>query len=483
MKIKIRKLVKILITVIIIAAAGFGAYWFFFKDNAGKNNDKVAFKTVPVTRETVQRTIAATGTVEPEELINVGAQVNGKIMSFGKDADGKTVDYGSRVKAGMVLAQIDDVTYKAELQSVEAQLEQANAAIENAKAAIQSADAALKIADAAIAEAEANATLAAENWQRAERLFPQGSMTRSDYDSYKAANNTAQAAIRRANAQKAQALAQQAQAQAQLAQAQAQKSIAEAALVKAKRNLEYCTIISPVDGVVIDRRVSVGQTVVSNQTASSIFLVARDFKKMQVWVSVNEADVGAIKVGMPVTFSCDAFPNAEFRGTVHRLRLNATLSSNVVTYVVEVNADNPDGKLIPYLTANVKFIRAEEKDALTVPVNALRVNVPENMRTAAPPQVSGRREGVIWVQEGDKARPIKVKLGLSNNVIVSVKSDEIKENMQIITGFQQPGQGKSAAVGGGDNKNPFMPNMPKRSGRGTAGQRERAAQRGAEQAK
>ena len=196
---KIRKLIKPLIILIILAAAAAAVYYFFFRGKTGKAA-KLEFKTAEITRATVQRTISATGTVEPEELVNVGAQVNGKIMSFGKDADGKTVDYGSRVKAGMVLAQIDDVTYKAELQSVEAQLEQAKAAIANAQAAILIADAANKSAEAAMAEAHANEILAAENWKRAEKLYPQGSMTRSDYDSYQAANNTAKAAVLKAAA-------------------------------------------------------------------------------------------------------------------------------------------------------------------------------------------------------------------------------------------------------------------------------------------
>ena len=114
-----------------------------------------------------------------------------------------------------------------------------------------------------------------------------------------------------------------------------------------------------------------------------------------------------------------------------------------------------------------------------MPVNALRVNIPENLRTAPAPQVSGRREGVIWVKEGEKARPVKVAVGLSNNVIVSIKSDELKEGLVVITGLQQQNP-NSAQVGNNGTKNPFMPNMPKRSGRGTAGQRERAAQRGAQ---
>ena len=334
------------------------------------------------------------------------------------------------------------------LQEKEAQLEQANASIISAEAAIN--------------EADANEKLATANWDRAQRLYKQGSMTLSDYETYQTNYFVSRAAC--------------AKAKASLAQAKAQKSIAEAALVKARRNLEYCTIISPVDGVVIDRRVSVGQTVVSNQTASSIFLVARDFKKMQVWVSVNEADVGAIKPGMKVIFSCDAFPNMEFAGVVHRLRLNATLSSNVVTYIVEVNADNKNGKLIPYLTANVKFVRAEELNAMTVPVNALRFMPPEELQTAPAPQVK-RREGVLWVSaEKGKVRPVKVKVGLTNNIITSIKSDELKAGDSVVTGINRQAPGKSK-ISDGSTKNPFMPNMPKRRARGSAGQRERAAER------
>lgn len=441
-----KKLLKYAIIIIVLAAAAAGGYFWLKKpvEQAGE----ISFRTEKIALDNVRRTISATGTVEPEELVNVGAQVNGKIMSFGKDSDGKTVDYGSKVTKGMILAQIDDVTYKAELQEKEAQLEQANASIISAEAAIN--------------EADANEKLATSNWDRAQRLFKQGSMTLSDYESYQTNYFVSRAAC--------------AKAKASLAQAKAQKSIAEAALVKARRNLEYCTIISPVDGVVIDRRVSVGQTVVSNQTASSIFLVARDFKKMQVWVSVNEADVGAIKPGMKVIFSCDAFPNMEFAGVVHRLRLNATLSSNVVTYIVEVNADNKNGKLIPYLTANVKFVRAEELNALTVPVNALRFMPPVELQLAPAPELK-RREGVLWVKaENDKLRPVKVKLGLTNNIITAIKSDELKAGDVVVTNIIQQAPGKPR-MEDNSTKNPFMPNMPKRRARGSAGQRERAAER------
>ena len=449
MKKYIGKILKSLIILIIIAAAAAAIYHFYGKKESVQ--EVLSFKSEKIFRGDVRRTISATGTVEPEELVNVGAQVNGKIMNFGSDADGKTVDYGSKVKKGMILAQIDDVTYKAELQEVEAQLEQAKAAIMSA--------------EAAITEADANEKLANNNWERAQTLFKQGSMTLSDYESNQTSYFTSRAAS--------------AKAKASLAQAKAQKSIAEAAMIRAKRNLEYCTIISPVDGVVIDRRVSVGQTVVSNQTASSIFLVARDFSRMQVWVSVNEADIGSIKEGMKVIFSCDAFPDSEFTGVVHRLRLNATLSSNVVTYIVEVNADNKDGKLIPYLTANVKFVRAEALNKLIVPVNALRFTPPESMQESPAPE-TGRREGVIWIQNGpDKARPVKVKIGLNNGISVAVESNELKEDMLVITGVStfNPMMNGAPVMGDGETRNPFMPNMPKRPGRGSAGQRERAAQR------
>ena len=440
-----KKLIKFLIVFIILAAAAVAAWLFFRKPVQAA--PEISFRTEKITVENVRRTISATGTVEPEELINVGAQVNGKIMSFGKDAEGKTVDYGSKVTKGMILAQIDDVTYKADLQEREAQLEQANASIISA--------------EAAITEADANEKLATANWDRAQKLFKQGSMTLSDYESYQTNYFVSRAAS--------------AKAKASLAQAKAQKSIAEAALLKARRNLEYCTIISPVDGVVIDRRVSVGQTVVSNQTASSIFLVARDFKKMQVWVSVNEADVGAIKPGMKVIFSCDAFPNSEFIGKVHRLRLNATLSSNVVTYIVEVNADNKSGQLIPYLTANVKFVRAEELNTLAVPVNALRFTPPAELQQSPAPELK-RREGVLWIAAGNgKLRPVKVKVGLSNNIVTAVKTSELKAGDAVVTAVtrQMPGNPR---MSDNSTKNPFMPNMPKRRARGSAGQRERAAE-------
>ena len=276
---------KLLVLVIIIGALAVG--WVVVRSySRGKANEKVVFKTEEIVRGDVIRSISATGTVEPEELVNVGAQVNGKIMSFGKDADGNPVDFSSRVTTGMVLAQIDDVPYKADLQDAEATHERAKAGIIQAEAGIESAEASLK-------QSETRLALAKANWDRAQTLFQSKTMTKSDYDSYQSDYSTAQAEI----AVKKAALAE---AKASLSSAKGTLSSAEASLLRAKRNLDYCTITAPMDGVVIDRRVSIGQTVVSNQAASSIFLVAKDFAKMQVWVSVNEADIGSITPGMDV---------------------------------------------------------------------------------------------------------------------------------------------------------------------------------------
>ncbi len=178
-------------------------------------------------------------------------------------------------------------------------------------------------------------------------LGPSEALSQSDYDAARSAYEVARANL--------------SVGQAALLQAKEAISQSEAALAKAKQNLDYCTIISPVRGVIIDRRVNIGQTVVSSLSAPSLFLIARDLKKMQVWASVNEADIGSIHPGQPVTFTVDALPGKTFQGVVGKIRLNATMTQNVVTYTVEVNTDNSGGELIPYLTANLKFIVSRKK--------------------------------------------------------------------------------------------------------------------------
>ena len=436
-----KKIFTIVVLLAVLALLGWGGMKLYRYYNSPQ--EKLVFKTEKISRGDLRSTISASGTIEPEELINVGAQVNGKIMKFGLDADGKTIDYGSRITAGMVLARIDDVLYEAEVRQ--------------AKAAKLQAQAAIRSARANIAVSKADLLLAEQNWTRAKELFPKKAMSRSDYDEALAQYRSAKARI--------------GVSEASLAQAQSQLASAEASLLKAERNLNYCVITSPVDGVIIDRRVSIGQTVVSNMSASSIFLIAKDLKKMQVWASVNEADIGDIKAGMPVIFTVDTFPGRRFRGVVHKVRLNATMSQNVVTYVVEIATDNKDGKLLPYLTANVRFIKASRDNVLTVSNAALRFQPEPEMvapeyQKDLPALLAVRRGGdrVLWVQTPAGLKPVKVKTGLISSGDAELVSGGLKEGDEVVNGtaVENTAMRKSNGASGGS---PFMPKMPQRKPR------------------
>lgn len=424
-------LTSIVILVIILAIAIL--LWSVWQGFYGEK-ESIEFRKEKVSRGDVMQTIAATGTVEPEELVNVGAQVSGKIMSFGKDCDGNVVDYGSKVSKGMVLAKIDEVLYDAALSEAKAQKLQAQVAKLSAEANLN--------------QANAKFSLAERNWVRAQELHPKGSLSKSNYDAAEADYLTCKANIE--------------VAKAAVLQAEAQMEIADAALIKAERNLSYCVIASPVDGIIIDRRVSVGQTLVSNMSASSIFLIATDLKKMQVWASVNEADIGEIYIGMPVTFAVDAFPEESFSGIVHKIRLNATMSQNVVTYVVEISTDNSNGRLLPYLTANVQFIKKQSKNTLTVPNSALRYN-PEAEMISPEFRQEKRQGSTLWVlQENGLLKPISVQRGVSSGATVEVFSDQLKEGMEIITGHTKKTVSVSESKKSEQQKSPFTPDMPKR---------------------
>ena len=415
--------------ILILAGLGWLGYSKLFRKAPA-----VRFNTEKLERMDIASTISATGTVEPEELVNVGAQVSGKIIEFGRDLQKNEVDYRSPVKEGMLLARIDDVVYNAEMRSANAQKLKAEAAILSAKANI--------------AYSKAKLALAERNWKRAQTLWPKKAMSESDYESYKAELDAANATV--------------SINEASLADAKASLASATAAYDKAKRNLEYCTITSPVDGVIIDRRVSIGQTVVSNMSASSMFLIAKDLKRMQVWVSVNEADIGSLRDGMPVEFVVDAFPNETFVGKVHKIRLNATMSQNVVTYVVEVSTDNSSGRLLPYLTANVKFILDQRKNVLAVSNAALRFRpdpalIPKEYQGSVKTPIRGGKEHTVWVRNGKDIRPVSVTAGLNDGVMTEIVSGNLKEGDEVIVGTIAVAQQNKANAG-----SPFLPKAPQR---------------------
>ncbi len=335
-----RLVIRSIFFVVLFGLIGGAAAWLLQRND----EQAITYRTSQVTQGDLLVSISATGTVEPEEVIDVGAQVAGQILSFGKDVSGKPVDYGSVVEEGTVLARIDDSLYLADAAQAEAQVQSARASELRAEADLEQMKAKLRQAE--------------RDWQRAQKLGPSEALAQVSYDAYQSTYETAKANV--------------AVGEAAILQAKASLAQAEAVVRRAQRNLGYCTIKSPVKGVIIDRRVNIGQTVVASLNAPSLFLIAKDLKRMQVWVAVNEADIGKIQPGLPVTFTVDAFPGETFRGQVGKIRLNASMTQNVVTYTVEIITDNSSGRLLPYLTANVEFELNRVTNVLLVPNAALR---------------------------------------------------------------------------------------------------------------
>jgi HlyD family secretion protein len=323
--------------------------------------------------------------------------------------------------------------------------------MEQDKAGELSANANLEQMKARLDQAEAE-------WKRSQELNQAKLLTQVDFDTARANYEIAKANV--------------AVAEAAVAQAKAVTVQAQAALQKAQRNLDFCIIKSPVKGVIIDRRVNIGQTVVASLNAPSLFLIAKDLSKMQIWVAVNEADIGRIVPDAPVTFTSDAFPAREFAGSVGKVRLNATMTQNVVMYTVEVNTENPDNILLPYLTANVHFMTKKESNVLMVPNAALRWAPSSPLQIAAearaqdphlPPASDSARggksqdhkgprehSGTIWLQEGEFVRPLEVKLGISDGANTAVIGENLQEGQVVVTG-------EAPANSQAKTKNPFLP--------------------------
>jgi len=407
-----------------------------------------SLRTAPVIRGDLLFTISATGTVEPEEVVDVGAQVAGKISSL-------KVDYGSVVQEGTVLAQIDDALYKA-------QVDQARATLQRAKADLLQAQAKLLQAEQELRRAEKLRQITVKGISDT----PIKAVSESDYDAIVANQRVAKASVA-----VAEAVIQQ----------------AEAALRLAETNLGYTVIKSPVKGVIVDRRVNVGQTVVASLNAPSLFLIAKDLRRMQVWAAVNEADIGRIHTGQPVRFRVDAYPGEEFRGKVAQIRLNATMTQNVVTYTVVVETDNDDLKLRPYLTASLQFEVDLRRHVLQVPNAALRwrpraelvaPDARESLRGASFGKAFGKRpdgqgppgpaghaakptntrddRGRLWVKDGQFVRPIEVQIGATDGSMTEVSGSELQEGLEVVIGEVRPEQAAELT-------NPFAPKVFRRT--------------------
>jgi HlyD family secretion protein len=304
--------------------------------NVANGGDETEYRFDHATQGTLKVFVEASGTLEPEETIDVGAQVAGLVLAFGPDpADPKqVVTWGTKVKAGSLLAQLDERLFVNRVNLTKATLDKCRADV--------------RATEALLAQSE-------RDWRRIQEVRGTRAVTDQEIDTTRATLESNQANLLRNKAAVLEA---------------------EANLKEAQINLDYTRITSPVDGVVLDRRVNIGQTVIASLNAPSLFLLAKDLTKLQIWVSVNESDIGQISIGQKASFTVDTFKNETFHGTVSQIRLNAMMSQNVVTYTVVVDTPNPDLRLLPFLTANVRFLVNQRENVLLVPNAALRYKPP-----------------------------------------------------------------------------------------------------------
>ncbi len=377
------------------------------------HSDAPEYQTAPVVREDLTQVVTATGALNPVVNVTVGSQVSGRISKL-------NVDFNSVVKSNEVIAEIDPSTYQAAV-------EQASADLANAKANLE------------LQQVEAN---------RTSDLFTNKLVSASDYDT----------------------------AIATLHEAEATVKIKQASLNNAMVNLNYCKIVSPVDGIVISRSVDLGQTVASSFNTPTLFQIANDLTKMQIDSSVAEADVGGVAEGQSVDFTVDAYPYRTFNGTVVQVRNAPTNANNVVTYDCVVSVTNSDYKLKPGMTANISFIIAQRENVLTILNAALRFHPLDSAlagtNSAAPPRAtnngnfagttggpghrSGRAHGerpvfhTVYVLSGTgndaKLQAVQIKTGISDGISTEVLLG-LDEGAKVVTGAVLTGTQAPKAAG------------------------------------
>ena len=376
----------------------------------GGTKEKIQLETAQVSRSSITNTVTATGTVEPVTEVEVGTQVSGII-------DKLYADYNDVVKAGQLIAEMDRVNLKAELASAQAQLASSKTEYEYQQ----------------------------KNYARSKVLYEKKLISDTDYET----------------------------ATYQYEKAKAAYDQSQASMVKVNRNLEYATITSPIDGVVINRAVEEGQTVAAGFETPTLFTIAADLTKMQVIADVDEADIGMVADGQRVSFTVDAYPDDVFEGVVKQIRLgessessssaSTSSSSTVVTYEVVVTADNPDLKLKPRLTANITIYTMERDQVLTIPNKALRF-IPDPMMLEGtgisvnnPTATAETGQRLVWVKKGNELLPKSITVGSNNNTETEVVAG-LNEGEEIAVDLVSLAPSAPAAQGG--ERSPFMPGPP-----------------------
>ena len=353
-----------------------------------------AYETEAASRGEVVRVVSASGKLRALNTINVGSEVSGQVTEV-------NVDFNSPVRQGQVLARIDDTRLRARATQARAQ--------------VQLAQAALAQADAAITRSRTDVAVQSREFARREELAAKGFVSKANIDQAENLLATAKASL-------STGLAQAQSARAQIAQSQAELSSAELDLSRTR-------IISPTDGVIINKLVEPGATVTAGFQTPNLFEIAADTSRMQVEASVDEADIGQVQVGQPVRFTVDSYPDDIFVARVQQIRKSATEVQNAVSYLVILDVDNQDGKLLTGMTANVDIITGRKANVLRVPVAATRFRPREEDRpkeddsaAAAKAKPQSSRKAKVWVATADpyKPREVDVTLGIEGEDYVEI---------------------------------------------------------------
>jgi HlyD family secretion protein len=384
---------------LLLLAAGAAWWWIASRDAA------MHYTTAPVTQGTVARAVTATGTINPVLTIIVGSYVSGVIQSL-------QCDYNTKVTKGQVCAKIDPRPYQAIVDQDAANLAVARAQLEKDRASLE--------------YTKANST-------RTALLARQNSIAIDTAD---------------------QSLSAYHQGQAQVLLDQATIQQREAELAGAQVNLDYTNIISPVDGTVVSRNVTQGQTVAASLQTPTLFLIATDLTKMEVDTNVSESDIGSVKEKNSANFTVDAYPNRSFEGSVVQVRQAPQTLQNVVTFDVVVAVANPDLLLMPGMTATTRIITAQRDNVVRVPDQALRYT-PADAPGAAPAPATAAaastlaaplaaRQGQVWILANGKPVRVAVTLGLDDDSFTEIVGGALKPDDQVILSEQRGGSAKAA---------------------------------------
>jgi HlyD family secretion protein len=381
------------------------------------NGETPPYRLASVERADLEAAVSATGALSAVTTVQVGTQVSGQIEAI-------LVDFNDRVKKGQLIARIDPTLQQQTVRDAQAGLERNQAELEQAQ----------------------------REFDRNRQLFERKVLTEIEFNNAKYA-----LAVARANVKSAQVT-----------------------LERARQNLEYTSIYAPIDGIVVERNVNVGQTVAASLATPQLFLIANDLAQMQILASVDESDIGMIRPQQPVRFTVQAYPNDTFAGTVQQVRLQSTTQENVVNYTVVVAVRNPQGRLLPGMTATVEFITGSAKDALVVPNAALRFRPTQEMFAALRASGSEARRGtsqsqqpqprerrrqadgaMLWTLDADgRVGRIRVRTGLTDGQLTQIEGDGVREGLQVIVGVTQSAQ----ATGSSPFQSPMQPNQPRGPG-------------------